>query len=70
MSKDNLLIIGAAAAAGLLVLLAWRQKATRADGLGIFGIDWHYGPNFEIIKGGYVAEDNIGNAAYWAELGL
>jgi hypothetical protein len=71
ITKDNALIFGAVAAAGILIYLAWRSSNDNSvPGLGVFGIDWHYGSNFEIVKGGYVANDNIGDAAFWAELGL
>ncbi|MDR0674561.1 MAG: hypothetical protein LBF93_13125 [Zoogloeaceae bacterium] len=70
LTKDNLLILGAAAAAGLLVWFAWKGKGNGVPGIGVFGVDWHYGPNFEIVKGGYVSNDNIGDADFWASLGL
>jgi hypothetical protein len=68
MTNDNLLILGATAAAGLLVWLAWKSRSAAAG--GVYGVDWHYGSNFEIINGAYTPQENLADGAFWESLGL
>jgi hypothetical protein len=69
MTNDNLLILGATAAAGLLVWLAWKSRSAAAG--GVYGVDWHYGPNFEIVQGASTPlYDYSNDRAYMESLGL